>query len=428
MQQGLMRGRWLRGGALIAAGAAVLSLGVSRGAAAQAMGDPAVAVLVRDNGFSVEQAEKQLAVQAKVSGLDEELARLAGASYGGMWFDAADGGRLKVGLVAGAQSDSVRVGITQALAAKGLQTGDAMVVPVRSSWQQLVAAQADLDHGLDDLIRRAAASTGIDTASNQVFVETASSLTEEEAARVDRAIAGVGARAVRRLSSRASLELSLHSCSVPFCDRPLRGGVRIAAGSGCTAGFNARSRSGGKLFVLTAGHCMANDAGTWKTRTAASLLDDIGIRHNWMFGDSGDAGIIRNWIAYWAGPPAPGAGILVPPSSFTTYAEDYGIGSVSTSSVGQIVCMSSGYQLSSGAYADCGGVQALSRTRTFDGVRIGGLAETNLCGAYGSSGGPIYKGNVAYGLDVGGPDYICNEYYQGIVGAQNALNVDVLTR
>jgi hypothetical protein len=54
-----------------------------------------------------------------------------------------------------------------------------------------------------------------------------------------------------------------------------------------------------------------------------------------------------------------------------------------------------------------------------------GLAKTNYCGMGGDSGGPVYASNTAYGIHQGGAS-LCGSVYQGIVAAQNGMNVDII--
>jgi hypothetical protein len=53
------------------------------------------------------------------------------------------------------------------------------------------------------------------------------------------------------------------------------------------------------------------------------------------------------------------------------------------------------------------------------------LFKINYCSMGGDSGGPVYASNTAYGIHQGGAS-LCGSVYQGIVAAQNGMNVDVI--
>lgn len=43
----------------------------------------------------------------------------------------------------------------------------------------------------------------------------------------------------------------------------------------------------------------------------------------------------------------------------------------------------------------------------------------------GDSGAPVYASNTAYGIHHGSSS-LCSTWYQGIVAAQNGMNVDII--
>ena len=63
--------------------------------------DPAVTTLAADLGISIRQAQQHLGWQEPAMALAGELERALGERYGDLWFDPADGGRVKVGIVGG---------------------------------------------------------------------------------------------------------------------------------------------------------------------------------------------------------------------------------------------------------------------------------------------------------------------------------------
>jgi hypothetical protein len=61
--------------------------------------DPAVTTLARDRHISIQEAQRRIGWQEPAMQLGEELGQALGDRYGGLWFDEAGGGRVKVGLV-----------------------------------------------------------------------------------------------------------------------------------------------------------------------------------------------------------------------------------------------------------------------------------------------------------------------------------------
>jgi streptogrisin C len=379
--------------------------------------------------FKVSQAvaRSRLALQDRAVGLGSELERKLGRAYGGMWFDAADRGRIKVGVTAGGSVAKVE----RALADRGLaKQGD--VVRVRSSMSGLLRAHRRLDPQVIDLIDAGKVRTGVEPQNNAVVVKLASSVSAQERQRVEAVAAAAPANVVLRATGRRTLMARPTACTLPYCTTPLRGGVRIETSRyGCTAGFIARSRTDNKPYVLTAGHCMAADAGTWSSRFP------IGVRHSWEFGGvggngkDGDAGLLRvDPTSVWGAPGGVGPYVVVDTSASTTYEELYRISSQVANAVGQVQCMTGSYLLTNGHYTACGTVVAVDQTANYGGGHIvNHLNEVNICGPVpGTSGGPYYKTHNAYGVQsgqtVGAP---CDNFQQGVIRAGNDLNVNVQT-
>jgi len=213
---------------------------------------------------------------------------------------------------------------------------------------------------------------------------------------------------------------SFRACAYPYCDPPLRGGIRILGGGGsCTGAFLARSRSDNRLYQFTAGHCAYfGGTGTWSTRFANGELHAIGaIGDRWRLGSAGDMAIIQvanpdGWRARtW---------VNVTASSYTSANQQYPIKADGGSWVGMRICTTGG----SYGKSDCGNVQKLGVTFTAEGITVPNLGESNVCAVSGDSGAPMFASNTAYGLMSGGYS-LCDTVYQGIHAAENALNVNV---
>lgn len=434
--------------------ASVLMLGVSTAALANALApdtenpdvQAAAAAWYADHyGVSQDTARLRLQIQDDASSVLDSTIAAVGPSFAGSWYDASDGGRLKIAVAspAGAVPSGANVGkADQVLATKGVdQYAD--FVGVNASWDDLTAAQQLVDQRLAEALPPGSFRTNVDPAANAVDVTAADDLTSQETSAVQAAVAAAslpaGATAQQpvaiRLStaSRAALTVPTTACAFLYggqlyCDPPLRGGIFIGSTYDmCTSGFLVASLSDSKPYVMTGGHCLYGDGGTqWSTHFPDGSLHAIGYRHSWSWGSatggSGDYGIIgidnpSGWNLtansyVWVGPDAEGT---------TTQNSFYSITGTGTSSTGQVICTTSGIQLANGYHTDCGTVVQLnvSLYESQGGVvsLVTGLGEANTCnGVDGASGGPYFKNNLGYGMLSAAPSN-CQTYYQGLKGA-----------
>lgn len=405
--------------ALVVVGVVVPALaGPADGASAAPAGpaappDAAALSLAADRGIPLAEAQTRMAWQAAAPGLADTLSAQPG--YGGAWIDPADGDRVKVGMVSGGSR------VASAAAAKGL-TGAVDVVPVRWTAVQLNAAN---DWLAQQLTRVNAGTKGTLAAglrpelnSVELLTPAGQPLTEAQQAVVERARTRFGT--MLRIGTYAGTTEAT-ACSYPYCDAPLRAGVRITnSGSGCTAGFLARSRTDNVLYQFTAGHCAINGYNdTWSTALANRAPRDIGaIGNRFVFGAGGDAAIIQVadpafWVARaWVQ--------VTGVAGETTRDDQYTIGADGGTMVNMRICATGAFTGST----QCGNVLRLGQTRTYLGRTVTGLGESSICAVGGDSGAPVYASNTAYGLIVA-RDSLCDSFYQGIRGAENALNVNV---
>ena len=81
---------------------------------------------------------------------------------------------------------------------------------------------------------------------------------------------------------------------------------------------------------------------------------------------------------------------------------------------------------------ECGGLSELDADESSVGpdgktFTFRKMSEINVCGAKnGDSGGPLYKKHRAFGILSSTLDDPCFEAYQGVRGAETALNVKVI--
>jgi len=377
------------------------------------------------------EALRRLAIQDQAAGLDDELSKLLGNQYAGIWFDADDQGRVKVGIIPGAagQAASVR----RIAYSYGLSSMTDLV-SVRYSEGELQELQDSARRSLDDLIASGHASTAYNTKSNAVVITAPVRLPSSEEARIQSLARNAWVR-VRRVAV-PSLVGQYDTCNITYCNPPIRGGrgISIATTGNCTAGFVGLSRTVfNDMWMLTAGHCIFFGGATWNAKDESGTWSLLGNTSFYSFagGPGLDAGIIHlDTGSFWLAPP-PIAALIVKVSANTTYDPTYAIHSTAFSSIGQMIC-----RTGQTTGTECGEVTDLGAD--FTGSAGGSpsytthnLGEVDICGAQGGdSGGPMYKVHRAFGLFNAsmsfGPAF-CHEYYQGVRGAENAMGVGVLT-
>ena len=388
-----------------------------------------VADLAREQQIPLSEAERRLGWQTLLPSLDARARDLLGERFGGVWVDPDDGDRVKVGVV---DPDLVRgAGTARQLAQLAVEAAGlgaaADVVGVGNSYEALEGASDWLGRELERVNVGASwpLASSFSPSRNRVFLDLPASgeLTAEQQRVVDSARQRYGAMLELRSYERPPVAAA---CRYPYCDKPLRAGIRILGPGGCTGGFLARSRSDNRLYQFTAGHCVYDRGGTWGTYWPGGSWHDIGPRHNWEFSGAGDAAILRvtnpsGWSAR--------AWVNVTSSPYTTPNSEYRIQRDGASSDGQRVCATGSYF----GRSDCGYVLELGATRTYLGRTVRGLALSNICGVPGDSGAPVFNYGTAHGILVGG-DFpaggsVCSPaglvFYQGILGAENLMNVNV---
>jgi streptogrisin C len=331
---------------LCAAGAALVVAATGLVAPTQAVaaerdgnGDAAtrriVAAMARDLGLTGEQAERRLAAQEAVAGLDARLADQLGADFGGAWFDG-DTGRLLVGVTSAGQAAEVRqAGATPVVVAYGLDE----LMGIIDNLNKTVRAGAVLGWHVDP--RR-----------NAVVVTV-------------------------RKGQAAPAAVSRHGDAVRIeetADAPrltadtLEGGEQIAMGAGlCSAGFNLRA--GATRYILTAGHCRALSG---VVQVAGPDGTGFGPFVGFTF-PGNDYAIARNDNpAYWQQVPT---------------VHGYGAASLlmwgaRSSPVGTAICKSG---RTTGL--TCGVVDGLNETVLYPEGEIFGLTRHSACSEGGDSGG-----------------------------------------
>jgi len=254
-------------------------------------------------------------------------------------------------------------------------------------------SKADLDRAtatLNSTARIPGTSWATDPTSNQVVVTYDTTLTGTELATLKKAVAALGSTA--RLEKAAGT-----------LQPTISGGDAIyAASNRCSLGFNVRS--GSTYYLLTAGHC-GNLNASWYTNSAHSTV--LGTRAGTSF-PTNDYAIIRYTNTSLSHPGMVG---------------DQDITSAATPSVGQAVT-----RRGSTTGIRTGSVTGLNATVNYSNGTVYGLIRTNVCAESGDSGGPLYRGTVAYGLTSGGNGNCSTggtTYYQPVTEALSVYGVEI---
>lgn len=409
------------------------------------LADPAAIAIAVQQHVTLAQAETRLSWQQAVPSLNAALSRqLPAVAFGGTWIAPNDGDRVKVGMV---DSDPhVQATVMRAVRAAGLSAATDLV-PVRYSARQLVGADAWLSGQLAKLPGVRSGSVHLDVSYrmdlNRVQLGVAGhNLTPAERALIARAKARYGnlVQVVAQPAGRA-IGTSLDCTDKPgeqYCYAPLRGGIEIFRINSqgqlqpgyCTGGFIASSRTDGKLYQFTAGHCAVEDGtGTWWTAWPNGTKHAIGTVHNYVWGTSGDEAIlnINNPTGWYL--PQGWVSVLENPNN-TTLNDEYPISSAQYSTQGARVC-----ETGAASGTVCGTVRALGVPWCYGSpgelcTWVFNLGEASFYAQPGDSGAPLYASHQAFGLVVArGFDALHGgnvTFYQGIIGAENSMNVNIV--
>lgn len=382
-----------------------------------------VAELAQDLGISAREARQRIEDEAVISALSTEAADTLGPDYGGVWVDPADG-RVQVGVV-GAGSRQ-RAEARETVADVGA-TAVTDVVTVDHSMSELNAGTSWLGDRVAALSGPAASSvsSGMRPDLNAVVLHLpADGSTDGE-------VQALVAEAQSRFGDMLQVEndgrpLRTLACTYPNCDPPLRAGIQITHSSNqffCTGAFLARSRTDGRQYQITAGHCATGaPGGHWSARFANGSIHTVGPIQRANFNIYGDAATIRvNNPAGWRAR----AWVFVTPSATTNANHSYPIRATGRSVVGARMCISGSFYGSS----NCGTITELGITGDVcdnDGncTTVSGLGRTNACAIPGDSGAPMFASNRALGILSGGFSE-CDLVYTGITAVQNTLNVNI---
>jgi hypothetical protein len=350
------------------------------------------------------QAEAALEMQdaASEGDLVAQLKRGLGQDYAGVWFDNASG-EFVVPMLPGSSGATV----SSQFAGIDLGGNDFRIAQAKSSWQDLEAAQDEIDGGLGSLREEELIETSLDPRTNAVVVGVAESADSAQRDEIHRSAASVGVQVEIRQAGDDGIGISPTACELAgqICDAPMRGGVDIEPngsniiGPTCTAGFKAIGNSDGRRYVLTAGHCIPGIK-EWEAFTADYLHHFLGKAVASSF-PVHDYAAIDATGTFWDTSPwpsqvvyaghvnegAPRSAMVNPSNPITGEGKSY---------LGEFVCHTG---MVSGT--SCGTVVGMGITEPVEGTGTSILNMTKfqkICSIAGDSGGPVFAGNTALGL------------------------------
>ncbi len=402
----------------------------------------------RDFGVSAQRAERTLEVQAKAASADlaDGLEARLDENFAGVWFDN-EAEEYVVPLPSGTVGATVGREMTDAKLAEDYRTR-----VVQYSWEELEAAQDQINLRLHEFLEAGLVYTSLDPRANAAVVHIAADVENEERAALTRIAKDVGDEVELRAGPEARFGIDSQACSpilsVANCGTPFRGGVTIGLWQDtkpqCTAGFPAMGANG-KRYVITAAHCVIRDLENpdlnnpllhWQAWDEQALphvgkakylgeVEQISSfpTYDWTKIDATGTewdtwNTPQGWssmVAYWGEEHTPPA-----------ISEEYPITEEASSIKGQTVCHSG---IATGG--TCGQVVETDVSMKREGGMGHDLVEVkNACNWLGDSGGPWFFANTAYGIhnagdNGGGAPCEGHAYYQEITQATNDLNVSI---
>ncbi len=394
------------------------------------------------SGVTATRAEATLAVQRRATKVNivEQLEQRLGPEYAGVWFDTIAGEFVVPTSTAG-ETAAAKKAVAQKVAQEFLAAslGESFrTEQVPFSEAELEAAQLDLGERLSDYFEARLAQTALDPGANAVIVRVPESIDVEALAEIEEiASASTVTVEVRRLPDEA-FEAQPAACNEAErkCDLPVRSGQVIYGGPFpgpeganyyeiCSVGFRANG-SDGKKYILTAGHCVLQNAkvgGTpiwsWITQSPNEGTNSIGTTTQWHYDGKDWAKI--DATGTWADTaPWPTMG------AYWGATHEYPIVGEAKSYKGQTLC-----HIGMNTGSSCGIVKEVNVTVEYgESAKLNSMFEvvgSGLALAGGDSGGPVVASNIALGIVSGGYQAYSNAtlYFSDIMAANAELNVNI---
>lgn len=271
------------------------------------------------------------------------------------------------------------VAVTDQATAASVRAAGGTTEIVAHSMTELTSAQVDLD----ELAGIPNTSWGVDPSSNRVVVKVYDGVSESDRTRINEVASAHG----------DAVQVEKHAGEIKSTAYALRGGLGIVAESGgwvrtCSAGFNATANDGdlstGTRYMLTAGHCMNGGYYTWNRRNGDIPLGTVA---DWEY-EPGD------WAVVPITKPDIAADGMVQYKDGTASQITGSRWAVDNETVKRVGTMSQDL---------VGMVLNPSVTVNYvGGVTLYNMIEASNCTVSGDSGGPLFTGTTALGLNSGG--------------------------
>jgi streptogrisin C len=341
-------------------------------------------------GISAARASQAIGLQIEVAktGLAAKVADALADSYAGVWFDPA-AAKFHIGVTSNASKR-----VAERIAAKVGFAADVVVTSVRSTWDELIAAQERLKEMLAEPLAAGEATTGIDPSRNAVSIALSSSVSSRERPELERSAVAAGVNVSIDVSpplllrSQKDAKKNCESTFVSgkaYCEETITSGVKMS--TGCTAG--PMLIEGSETYMVTSGHCfgeMSLAHGEVKevvtSQYVAGAQLEIGKEGEWYYEKERDMAIVKvNRAAknFTEPMPNPVPALVAeweksPKTPHAVEGEEEAIG-------GQMVChegQTTGEK--------CGEVTALN----VEDAGVEHLVEASACAELGDSGGPYF--------------------------------------
>ncbi len=372
-------------------------------------------------GVDLDRAREILLNQSRALFLEEPLRQALGAAYAGYYYD-----NTTHQLVVPVASSSAAITDKARGVAKDADITAVETRNVKYSWAKLQAGQDRIIKKLQDSQRQKFARVGLNAEANASSVQISSGASAENRKAISSYVQAEAGAAVERTVDNATVTPAsycgnpgLPPAGSPYCDRPLRGGVRIDP-TQCSAGFIAHNFV--YNYVLSAGHCTNSGQGfSWTSRHQSNNTDyPIGPSQGSYVNFRGDAGTILLAGNFWSG-------IIAGYNVIWGYETDYPIRGVGGRGYDGLYACGSGS--ATGLY--CGTIPAggsdLTLTYT-TGETVGHLFWLqSACVHGGDSGSPVDVANYGVGIEAAGDCAGAGAFYTPLQDALNNYGLSIYT-
>ncbi|WP_406155540.1 S1 family peptidase [Streptomyces sp. NBC_00882] len=311
-----------------------------------------LSAMQRDFGLSRQQAEARLAAERRATALESKARRTAGTSYGGSWFDAAEG-TLTVAVTPDASATALRE----------IRATGATVRTVAHSARELAATQARIDKlSAPDAV----SSWHVDPKAGAVVVNIVDGRQRDNDVREFVARARkAGPVTVREVAAAPTTFAAGTVGGDPY----YTGNVRCSIGFSVYGGF------------VTAGHCDQHTGSVYGWDRSY-----VGTFQGSSFPDN-DYAWVNVGSGWWTVPVVLGWGTV----------SDQLVRGSNVAPVGSSICRSG-----STSHWHCGTVLAMNETVNYSQGAVHQMTKTSVCAEPGDSGGSFISGDQAQGVTSGG--------------------------